>query len=153
MPINGPLPKDPSQRRARNADPFAAVILPATGPDGDTPDLPNAEKYCADTLRWYNVWRNSPQASAFGATDWERLHRLALVIEAFHKKPSAVLMAEIRQNESHLGATYADRMRLRWTIAEVEAETSGTHSGAPKSADRDRRKRLLRVIENDAQAS
>jgi hypothetical protein len=41
------------------------------------------------------------------------LKRLSMLIDAFVRKPGHYIAAEIRQNESLLGATVMDRMRLR----------------------------------------
>lgn len=88
---------------------------------GDTvgmvpPELPDAEFFAPQVLRWYDTWCKSPMRHVFSNTDWERLHLLAHVVQSFYNKPSASLMAEIRQNESLLGATHHDRVRMRINV-------------------------------------
>jgi hypothetical protein len=70
----------------------------------------------ADVLRWYQTWRESPQAQLFEATDWQRLALLATLVEKLYSGPTAAVMSEIRMNEERLGATFTDRMRARISI-------------------------------------
>lgn len=113
--IHAPKPDD--QRRRRNA--------PANGereltPDGVTrgpelAELTDAE-FSPAVVAWFDTWRNSPQAQVFEATDWQRLGMLAYLVADFLISPDTKLMAEIRQNEERLGATYTDRQRARMRI-------------------------------------
>src|SRR5688572_28526444 len=91
----GPLPKDPSQRRRRNADPVATSVLPAAGPDGPTPELPGGHDYDTRTLVWYETWRSSPQAATFLPMDWQRLHMLAQLVQQYWEELRKELLAEI----------------------------------------------------------
>jgi len=143
----GPTPKDPSQRRRRNADPIAGAVLPSSGPDGPTPELPAGRVYDDRTVTWYETWRTSPQASVFLATDWQRLHMLAELVEQYWAEPRKEALSEIRLNEASLGATAADRARLRWSVAESETaaprkQAAGGHSTAS------RRDRVLRLVDD-----
>lgn len=146
----GPLPKDPAQRRRRNADPVATTVLPAAGPDGPTPALPGGHDYDSRTLAWYETWRGSPQAATFLPTDWQRLHMLAQLVQQYWEEPKKELLAEIRLNESSLGGTAADRMRLRWTVAEPEAPTTRRPAKARSAAQR--RDRVLKVVDGPAES-
>ena len=69
---------------------------------------------------WYEVWRRAPQAALFEETDWMRLQTLAHIVQAYHRRPSAAALSEIRMNEERLGATITDRMRARINIVEDE---------------------------------
>lgn len=145
----GPLPKDPSQRRRRNADSVSTTVLPATGPTGPTPGLPGGHDYDSRTLAWYETWRSSPQAAAFLPTDWTRLHMLAELVERYWQEPSKELLSEIRLNETGLGGTAADRIRMRWVVAEEEPEGSAKpQRSRPGAASR--RERLLKVVDGQA---
>ena len=150
MAGNGPLPKDPSQRRRRNADAVTTTVLPASGPDGPTPEFPGGHDYDSRTLAWYETWRSSPQAATFLPTDWQRLHMLAELVQQYWEEPRKELLAEIRLNEASLGGTAADRMRLRWTVAEPEDSTP-RRSGRARSAA-SRRDRVLKVVDGPAEA-
>jgi len=147
----GPAPKDPAQRRRRNADP-AATVLPSTGPPGPTPVLPGGHDYDSRTLAWYDTWRTSPQAATFLATDWQRLHMLAQLVELYWASPGKELLSEIRLNEASLGATAADRARLRWTVAEPAAPAPRKRAAASRAATT-RRERVLKVIDGGQAAS
>ena len=110
MAGRGQVPKENARRRNE-------VDLSHLDPEGDTPEslkrLWKRSNYGAFTQRWWDIWASSPQAESFEATDWLVLQRLAILVEAFINKPGHYTAAEIRQQESLLGATVADRMRLR----------------------------------------
>lgn len=112
MAGNGPPPSERKVRR--NKDPLEeqAVTVPADAVP-DAPELPHAVLYGPQTRAWYETWTRAPQAAAFTVTDWQRLHMLAPLVEAYFLDPSTKLFAEIRLNESLLGATHADRLRGR----------------------------------------
>lgn len=135
----GPPPAE--NRRRRNADRYEGheTAVPA---DGKTvaPALPAADSYSERTRVWYATWCSSPQAQAFTVTDWQRLHMLAPLVEAYFAKPDKHLMSEIRLNESLLGATYADRLRAR-----LKLETGGEEKppAVPDQVAEQRRKRIL----------
>ncbi|NYV73193.1 hypothetical protein [Streptomyces sp. UH6] len=149
MAGTGPVPKDPSQRRRRNADPVAGAVLPANGPTGPTPALPGGHDYDTRTLSWYETWRTSPQASTFLATDWQRLHMLAQLVEQYWLEPKKELLSEIRLNEAAMGGTPADRLRLRWTVAEEEAAPA--RRAARTRAATNRKNRVLKVVDGQAE--
>lgn len=146
----GPLPKDPSQRRRRNADTVAPRGLPAEGPTGPTPVLPGGHDYDSRTLAWYETWRTSPQADAFLPTDWQRLHMLAVLVEEYWADPKKELLSEIRLNEASLGGTAADRIRMRWFVDEpADDSRKPARSAGSSSARRDR---LLKVVDGQAES-
>lgn len=87
-------------------------IEEATGRDGWPPMV----------RKWWQTWREAPQARDFEATDWMRLAILAPFVEAVLARPSAAALAEIRMNEERLGATVTDRMRARITIEPRDEE-------------------------------
>ncbi|MGI5245431.1 hypothetical protein [Dactylosporangium sp. CA-139066] len=107
--------------------------------DGEVkaPTLPRYRQRHAQTRHWWDRWTRSPMAATFCETDWSRLVALAPVVDAFHRltdaadvaadecnfegmasytKEAAKLLAEIRLNESLLGATHLDRLRGRIKI-------------------------------------
>lgn len=151
MPANGPLPKDPSQRRRRNADIVNATTLPADGPDGVTPELPGGHDYDTRTLAWYQTWRTSPQATTFLATDWQRLHMLAELVEQYWQEPKKDLLSEIRLNEGSLGGTAADRIRLRWVVQQPEDAPAARRSASSSRSSASRRDRILKAVDGTAQ--
>lgn len=122
MPGNGPAPKE--NRRRRNADTYAdvktrvaATSTKLRGPTLKQATGPLLDPYPADLVKlvdgWWSTWRRSPLAEAFLDTDWSRLAMLAPLVAVYFTRPSDKLMAEIRQNESLLGATHVDRLKAR----------------------------------------
>lgn len=110
----GPVPKENPQRR--NDGPAKRL--------GEAPTVypPLGDHYSFATIEWYETWAKAEQASQFTGTDWQRLRMLAPLVELYFTNPTKDLMAEIRQNESKLGATAEDRQRLRWKIAPSEGD-------------------------------
>ncbi|GII83283.1 hypothetical protein Ssi03_12730 [Sphaerisporangium siamense] len=110
MAGRGPAPKENAVRRN-------VVDLSHLEGDEDVPDrlkkLFKRDGYSVATQRWWDTWVESDQAESFKTTDWQRLQMLAPLVEAYYRRPGHNALAEIRQNESLLGATVTDRMRLR----------------------------------------
>jgi len=98
--------------------------------------LPGASRLSKATRAWYRTWARSPQALRFAATDWQRLHMLAGLVERYFADPSKELMSEIRLNEAKLGATPEDRMRLRWRI--VDQADKQEEAARPRRRSRQR---------------
>ena len=117
---SGPPPKE--NRRRRNADPYAGLeVAVSAASTASAPALPRAEGYLSQTCDWYATWAASPQAQTFTMTDWQRLHMLAPIVDRYFHEPTISLMAEIRLNESLLGATHADRLRARMKVEKPPA--------------------------------
>ncbi len=118
----GPLPqathqrdRDSRRRLASNANLTPDDVV--RGPD--LVEVSGRADWHPDTLRWWNAWRRSPQAQVFLSTDWERLITVAPLRDVIARnplRPSASAIAELRLNEERLGATLADRIRLRMSV-------------------------------------
>lgn len=109
----GPPPSPNARRRNK---PYTDHLKPQGEIDSRSKKLRNRDSYCAFTKYWFDVWADSPQAEHFMETDWLRLQMIAPLVERLMTNPNAasqLLLAEIRQNESLLGGTVLDRMRLR----------------------------------------
>lgn len=109
----GPPPSANSRRRNKV---YTEHLNPSGDIDVRSTKLRNRSSYCAFTQYWFDVWASSPQSEAFEETDWLRLQMIAPLVERLMTNPNAasqLLLAEIRQNESLLGGTVMDRMRLR----------------------------------------
>ena len=130
--------KPDDQRRRRNKPTHDSKTLVADGVirgpelDGD---------YDEFTVNWYETWRSSPQAALFEDTDWMRLQMLAPIVQAYHRRPGAAALSEIRMNEERLGATVVDRMRARMVI---EREDEGAPLAPVVDARAEIAKRLKR---------
>jgi hypothetical protein len=150
MAGRGPAPgaspnrKDKSQRRRRNVE-AEFDDLPAEGYQGEYPSLPatwsntvmqkvetgDGEQemvpvtvkmtYLKATREWYETWARSPMAVRFTQVDWMRLRQIAPLVDKYNRSPRKDLAAELRLQESLLGATVMDRQRMRLKVSESDA--------------------------------
>lgn len=141
MAGRGPAPKDPSQRRRRNADPVPAVVV---APDSEVrgPELPGSYDWPAPTRAWWETWRSCAQAQTFTPTDWDFLLDTALLHAELWAGNGAVA-SELRLRVAKFGATPEDRLRLR---LQVDQPPGTAQVAKPK------RERRLRVVDGDAAA-
>lgn len=119
----GPAPKHASQRRRTNAAP-GTILLPAEGRSGKAPKWPLG---LDEPASWSELWK-LPQAVA-----WERLHLERVVARYAHiltvaesADGSAAILGEARQLEDRLGLSAMSMLRLRWEVAEAQADTTTT---------------------------
>jgi hypothetical protein len=114
--------KDPEQRRRRNAPTHGDIVLTRDGElrGPSIEDATGRNDWLLGTRKWWQTWREAPQAQVFEATDWQRLAMLASLVDAFQLDPRAAALSEIRLNEERLGATVIDRVRARMRIEEAE---------------------------------
>lgn len=132
MAGNGPAPKDRDKRQRRNATPPSTAM---SAPKAEAPTL-DREKWSDETLAWWDTWVDSPQATQFTATDWQRLTMLLHLVEDFFTDPDRQLLGEIRLNEAKLGATPEDRQRLRWEISAEDPDAKpSTRKSSRKKKD------------------
>ena len=163
----GPLPKADSDRSRSTAPAFEAVELGAKPVEG-APKLSRRalEKLHVETRQWWATVSTCPQASQFGATDWQRLRMVVLpLVDRFNravdpkpatrkrgeKTPAAPepasdaevvrLAKAIADHEAEFGLSPAARQRMRWTL---RAPTS-----APAEGDGDESKRPPRTPRKD----
>lgn len=132
MSGRGPAPKDASRRARRNGDPVAATVLRFER--ADQPPLPDDVKWHPQTVSWWEMWKNSPQAEYFMATDWAFLLDTALMHSAMWAKGQWALAAEVRLRVAKYGATPEDRARLRITFA--QADEADAKADRPRPAAR-----------------
>lgn len=120
----GRTPKHPSERhghRSRTEKKLTVLDAGATTPPPPTPEF---LRYATDeTVEWWRTWQASPQAQQFVGTDWQRLAMLAPLVDRYFLDPTTSLLAEIRLSESLLGATVADRLRLRQEVKPAAPES------------------------------
>lgn len=117
MGERGPVPKGNAVRPSRGRAGRGGNSGNVASVPGDKPELPDGEHHPL-TVEWWGNWNedDAPQVAYFTATDWFRLKMLVPLYDAYWLKPTPQALAEIRQNETRLGATIADRLRLGWTI-------------------------------------
>lgn len=103
----------PSENPRRRNEVPTEHLAPEGEVDVRLTKLRSRDSYSSFTQLWWDVWAASPQSEHFQETDWLRLQMMAPLVEAYFKRPGHYILAELRQNESLLGATVLDRMRLR----------------------------------------
>lgn len=117
----GPPPNPNAIRRNKHDEGHLVVVDPGEVPE-KLKKLRNYASKKQATQEWWAVWAQSEQAAYFTATDWLRLRAIAELVEKYFRAIDdprstvngvTLIMAEIRQNESLLGATIMDRMRMR----------------------------------------
>lgn len=155
----GPVPKE---RRQRDRDTAVRDIVQADGKiggfelpddvlpfidDENDPRFGEREEWHPQTVRWWQNWRESPQATRMlTGPDWDYLLDTALMhhIAWVSGGRNSERFAEIRLRVAAFGATPADRLRLKLEI-DVPAEfDAGNVAGgdAVITSIQDRRKRL-----------
>ena len=109
-------------------------VLPMKSTDPESPDFGIREEWHAQTVRWWDNWRESPQASRMlTMVDWDYMLDTALLHHQMWMSggKNSERAAEIRMRVAAFGATLADRLRLRQEI-EVPPEEypAGNGKGA-----------------------
>lgn len=106
-------------------------VLPMKSNDPESPDYDVREDWHPQTVRWWNNWRESPQASRMlTMVDWDYMLDTALLHHQMWQSggKNSERAAEIRMRVAAFGATLADRLRLRQEI-EVPPEEYPTGTG------------------------
>lgn len=133
MAGRGPQPKDPNRRARTNADSVQQTKIRFE--HAEQPDLPLDIDWHPRTRAWWEMWKNSPQAEHFMATDWDFLLDTALMHHAMWSKQQWTLAAEVRLRVAKFGATPEDRARLRMNFADADAKDE-KRPVAPSSRER-----------------
>ncbi len=162
MAGNGPVP---NERRSRSRDTPTREIVKSDGKIGGFP-LPDdvlpliaekdrdpdyyefedqREEWHPATVRWWQNWRESPQASKMlTAPDWDYLLDTALLHHQMWVSggKNSERAAEIRLRVATFGATVADRLRLRLEIEVPEDYPVGNAKNSNVTSIDERRKRI-----------
>lgn len=149
MAGRGPT-KDPRAIR-RNKEPDKQLIK-SDGvlrgfplPEGMLTDkFGDPEDWHPATIRWWNSWRQSPQAAAMlSEPDWYALLDTALIHHNMWKNGRWEFASEVRLRVAKFGATPEDRIRLKQEIEVPETSPVGNSASKAQnvtslSARRDR---------------
>jgi hypothetical protein len=144
MPGRGPAPKRERSRpndTARREAEFKKVAADGLTRGPELPEVPGFVWH-PRTLAWWDTWRRSPMAATFIESDWSFL----LDTAALHSQMwdgDTKLAAEVRQRVGKLAGTPEDRLRLRLEVDEDSAKASRR----VRNMDRQRRERLLSIVE------
>jgi hypothetical protein len=95
-------------------------------------------RFLHDTREWYETWATSPMATKFTAVDWNRLKRLAVLVDRLHRNWSQALFGELRLQEALFGGTPVDRLRARMRIAPPAEEPVAVARSAAAAGRRSR---------------
>lgn len=136
----GPAPKPSSKRVRRHADHTPTTILRFE--EAEQPDLPDSFPWPEETLEWWSMWRESPQAEHFGSTDWSFLLDTAVLHAHLWGNGNTSVLPELRIRVAKFGATPEDRARLRMQFAEAD-EADSRRPQVPSA--RERRRNLASV--------
>jgi hypothetical protein len=133
MGNRGPAPKDPAERIRRNLEPMAVTVASDGVERG--PELPDDYEWPPRTRKWWQTWRESPQAQTFLDTDWDYLLDTAVLHAEFWLGDRRVEPG-LRLRLAKFGATPEDRLRLKLTVGEpvpdapqMSARKSGNRTG------------------------
>jgi len=141
MPGRGPAPKPERSRpndTARRQAEFTKVAADGQLRGPELPDFPWHER----TVAWFDTWRRTPMAATFIDGDWDFLIDTAMLhSEMWNGNPG--LAAEIRLRVGKLAGTPEDRLRLR-----IEVDTEAQQAPKRQRMSKDRRERLLSIVED-----
>lgn len=132
MAGRGPAPKPADQRRHRIKDQIPTTTLVDDGAKRgpELAEITGRKTWPTPILKWYDVWRTSPQSKSFIDTDWQRLGMVAYLLEQYLAEPKSTILSEIRLNEERLGATVVDRQRARMVVEQAETAPVLTIAGS-----------------------
>ncbi|MFB9776127.1 hypothetical protein [Brevibacterium otitidis] len=102
----------------KNADPTPPTVLRFE--EAEQPDLPDSLPWPEETVEWWEMWRDSPQAEHFGSTDWSFLLDTAILHANLWGNGDTTVLSELRIRVAKFGATPEDRARLRMQFAEAD---------------------------------
>lgn len=122
MGTRGPVPKRSDQRRRRNADSKPDVVQPS-GDVVKAPPLRGAKDMHPVAVQWYRSLAKSGQAQFYEPSDWAQANLIAIAIDSFCQKPSAMMLSSVLSGASSLLATEGDRRRMRVELAQVEDDS------------------------------
>lgn len=94
------------------------------------PALPKGIKWPAQTRAWWRMWRDSPMAVMFTATDWDFLLDTALLHAKVWGERDMKSLPELRLRVAKFGATPEDRLRLRIELVPEESKSETRRQSA-----------------------
>lgn len=111
------------------------------------PEVPEHEEWHPMTVRWWENWRRSPQATRMTTdVDWDYMLDTALMhhVAWMSGGKNSERFGEIRVRVAAFGATYADRLRLRLEVEVPEeyAVGNGAEGATNVASISDRRRRI-----------
>lgn len=114
-------------------------------PQFDENGEPVREQWHPQTVRWWENWRRSPQATRMiTEPDWDYMLDTALLHHNMWSTGgrNSERAAEIRIRVAAFGATYGDRQRLKWEIEAPVSDFSVGDGSNVVSLESGRRRRI-----------
>ena len=119
MPGPAPKPAHLRQRRNKKTSYTDLKVSDNTSVSHALPHIEGHEWHPLTLDWWRHVWE-SPMAGEYLQTDVDGLGRLAILIDAFYRKPNPNLLKEVRLQEARFGFSPVDRARLQWEVQKGE---------------------------------
>lgn len=127
----GPVPKRKDQLLGHRSQ--ESLVTSKGKLELDEPLGPEPPAWLGPFGTWfYEMFRYSGQAKYYAPSDWAQLLLLCDMVRHLHRKPSAVMYSSILQAASLLGATEADRRRMK-----IELDAIGADDDAAGEAQQD----------------
>ncbi|WP_183092916.1 phage terminase small subunit [Nocardioides stalactiti] len=156
MAGRGPAPKDPNERRRRNAGGGSTSIEARPAAQPDLPEFNVVTKkgdamtvepfaWPERTRDWWRMWGESPLTENYGSTDWDFLLDTALIHARFWQGDTSQA-PELRLRVAKFGATPEDRARLKIEFTPAPGSPAPSR---PSSASKARKQRVLRAVGDD----
>ena len=109
--------------------------------------LPDGEAWHPLTVRWWDHWRRSPQATQMASEpDWDFLLDTALIHHLMWSKGRWEFANEVRMRVSLFGATPAHRKQLKMELEVPEQYSVGVQKGDAIISDLNSRRDRLAVV-------
>lgn len=131
-----PLRKLDDQRARRNKDHVQATVIVRT--PTPQPELPPGVDWHPQTLLWWHMWGQAPEAAEFTDAEWSYLVDTALIHNEFWTNRDMRVAGELRLRSAKFGITPEDRHRLRITVvtAQEAEEKAEARQSQPSSRGR-----------------
>lgn len=133
--LSGPAPNPGRVRRNKDTmSPFKTLFDDGILRGPDLESISPEFNWHPKTIQWWHRWRSSPQAQLMTDTDWDVMEVAARIyneIVTLQASPGAKttdiaqLSRELDRKTANYGATYADRLKLRFVIADVDPALPG----------------------------
>lgn len=145
----GPPPKPKDRKVGHTVDRNPQTTLEFRR--GEQPVLPvmrpGGKEWPEQTVRWWQMWRESAQAELMTDGDWSFLLDTALLHARIWGEDEVSVYPELRLRVSKFGQTIEDRLRLRITFADADEKDSKRPAGSTAKETYGAKIRALRPVQ------
>lgn len=142
------LPKDPSERRRRNAPPEVTVLQAdgrVRGPVLPSDVLPGGEAWHPQTRKLWDALRRDPILATETPVGWQFLLDTMLMHHTMWAKGRWEFASEVRLRLAKYGATPEDRQRLKVRVTPGTARTPVEPTGPATETSAAARRRGMHI--------